>query len=545
MKKKMIIAGLVLALLSGCAGSAAPAETSSPVLADSEKETGAVIEDDAAIVANLAEVREQRYQYGENEPEYARKFADEYSRFALDMVNRTVSPEANYISSPLSVYCALAMLSNAAAGDTAEQMNEVLGMTPEELNKALYMMFLRTDHSPPEDHPEWADMYQPTVFFGNALWLNSGAGFEVNENYRHILQSYYNSDIVSEDFADKGAVVQHVNDWIADKTKHMLENVYSEESLADGTLFLLINSLAFEDRWFEEFNPNHNTDETFRNQDGSEVTTAMMHSTETGWWHDDHAQGISKQLRQGGEVVLILPEEGMSVYDYLAQMDPDTFRSLHSETVYADNITDTTYDEHYTYLTIPKFRYDLELDLGETLRAMGLTRIFESDANLSKMLASDYEKLFVSDKVIHKATVDLNEEGISAAAVTIIGGLGAAGGLKPIPVYHDLVLDRPFIYAIVEGGVPLFIGVVSAMDGTILSGNKSVNEKIGTVDVKVDGLRVRTGPATYYDQAGNVLAGDTLTVYETAEGEGYTWYRIGIRQWIADKDGGWLDYHPD
>ncbi|MBQ1319595.1 MAG: SH3 domain-containing protein, partial [Solobacterium sp.] len=139
----------------------------------------------------------------------------------------------------------------------------------------------------------------------------------------------------------------------------------------------------------------------------------------------------------------------------------------------------------------------------------------------------------------------LNEEGISAAAVTIIGGLGAAGGLKPIPVYHDLVLDRPFIYAIVEGGVPLFIGVVSAMDGTILSGNKSVNEKLGTVDVKVDGLRVRTGPATYYDQAGNVLAGDTLTVYETTEGEGYTWYRIGVRQWIADKDGGWLDYHPD
>ena len=89
------------------------------------------------------------------------------------------------------------------------------------------------------------------------------------------------------------------------------------------------------------------------------------------------------------------------------------------------------------------------------------------------------------------------------------------------------------------------VGGGFAGEGFVGAGNKSVNEKIGTVDVKVDGLRVRTGPATYYDQAGNVLAGDTLTVYETAEGEGYTWYRIGVRQWIADKDGGWLEYHPD
>ncbi|MBR2595179.1 MAG: hypothetical protein IKE06_02515 [Solobacterium sp.] len=543
MKKKGMILALVMTLLTGCSSGAA--ESAAPALADAEKETGAVIQDEAAVAATLAEVKEQRYQYGDNTPEYDRKFKEAYSRFALDMVNRTISPDDNYISSPLSVYCALAMLSNAAAGDTAEQMNEVLGLTPEELNKALYLLFVRTDHSVPEGQEQLADMYSQTTYFGNALWLNDGAGFEVNENYRNILQSYYGSDVIKEDFADKAAVVQHVNDWIAERTNHMLENVYSEDSLQDGTLFLLINSLAFEDRWFDEFEPSDNTDETFLNQDGSEVTTAMMHCTEMGWWHDEHAQGIFKPLRQGAEVVLILPEEGMSVYDYLAEMNPDTFRNLRGETVYTDNYTDTTYDEHYTDLTIPKFKYDADLDLGETLKEMGLTRIFESDANLSRMLAADYEQLFVSDKVIHKATVDLNEEGISAAAATIIGGLGSASDLRPIPVYHDLILDRPFIYAIVEAGVPLFIGVVSEMDGTILSGNASAGTPIGTVNVKVDGLRIRSNPGTWGEQTGTVSAGETRSVYETAEGEGYTWYRIGSHQWIADQDGAWLDYKPE
>ena len=301
MKKKIVVL-LAAALLTGCAGGAPAGSTAK--LSDEEKETGAIIEDEASISATLAEVEEQRYQFGENAPEYEQKFYDAYSRFALDMVNRTISPDDNYISSPLSVYCALAMLSNAAAGDTAEQMNEVLGLTPEELNKALYLLFVRTDHSVPEGQEQMADMYSQTTYFGNALWLNDGAGFEVNENYRNILQSYYGSDVIKEDFADKAAVVQHVNDWIAERTNHMLENVYSEDSLQDGTLFLLINSLAFEDRWFDEFQPSDNTDETFHNRDGSEVTTAMMHCTEMGWWHDEHAQGIFKPLRQGAEVVL-------------------------------------------------------------------------------------------------------------------------------------------------------------------------------------------------------------------------------------------------
>ena len=544
MKKKIVVL-LAAALLTGCAGGAKTGGTAK--LSDEEKETGVIIEDEAAMQAKLKEVKAdvESYSYPPVIPEYETKFQEVYSRFALDLVNRTITEDANYISSPLSVYSALAMLSNAAAGDTAEQMNEVLGMTPEELNLALYRLFLKTDHSAPEDRPDMAEYYRQTVFWGNALWLNSGAGFEVNENYRKVLQGYYNSDIIGEDFADKPAVVQHVNDWIAEHTNHMLENVYSEDSLQDGTLFLLINSLAFEDRWFSEFQPSDNTDETFHNQDGSEVTTAMMHCTEMGWWHDDHAQGIFKQLKQGGEVVLILPEEGMSVYDYLAQMNPDTFRNLPGEVVYADNYTDTTYDEHYTDLTIPKFKYDADLDLGETLKEMGLTRIFDSDANLSKMLASDYDQLFISDKVIHKATVDLNEEGISAAVATIVGGLGSAGELRPIPVYHELTLDRPFIYAIVDAGVPLFIGVVSEMDGTILSGNGSANDAIGTVTVKVEGLRIRSEPGTWSEPAGTVAAGETRTVYETAEGQGYTWYRIGSRQWIADKGGDWLEYHAE
>ena len=68
------------------------------------------------------------------------------------------------------------------------------------------------------------------------------------------------------------------------------------------------------------------------------------------------------------------------------------------------------------------------------------------------------------------------------------------------------------------------------------------NSVIGTASVKVDKLNIRSKPSTSGDRVGTAVNGKSYDVYETATGEGYTWYRIADNQWIADKGGSWVTY---
>jgi serpin B len=106
---------------------------------------------------------------------------------------------------------------------------------------------------------------------------------------------------------------------------------------------------------------------------------------------------------------------------------------------------------------IPKFTLDTDYDLIEILTGMGISSLFdEISANFGAM-TDDYDGLYVSI-AIHKAFVDVNEEGTEAAAATGIGGF--MGG------YPTFLADRPFLFIIQdnETGQILFMGRI--MDPT-------------------------------------------------------------------------------
>ncbi len=64
--------------------------------------------------------------------------------------------------------------------------------------------------------------------------------------------------------------------------------------------------------------------------------------------------------------------------------------------------------------------------------------------------------------------------------------------------------------------------------------------KTGTVYInasaKIQDINVRNSPSTGAgtDTGKNVYPGDKVTIYETIQSGGYTWYRIGDNEWIAD-----------
>jgi serpin B len=105
---------------------------------------------------------------------------------------------------------------------------------------------------------------------------------------------------------------------------------------------------------------------------------------------------------------------------------------------------------------MPKFSFDSDYHLNETLKQLGMTRVFNrpskpNGADLSGMFTSNdsRERFFVSD-VLHKARIEVNEKGTEAAAVTVVALAKDEEdpAVKMIPFTPVFKADRPFVFLI-------------------------------------------------------------------------------------------------
>jgi len=107
----------------------------------------------------------------------------------------------------------------------------------------------------------------------------------------------------------------------------------------------------------------------------------------------------------------------------------------------------------------PKFKIETRYSLPKTLGAMGMPTAFSDSADFSGMDGT--KMLYISD-VIHKAYIDVNEEGTEAAAATavIMWAKGVVATEEPVPVFRA---DHPFVFLIQDddSGAILFAGRVT------------------------------------------------------------------------------------
>jgi serpin B len=116
--------------------------------------------------------------------------------------------------------------------------------------------------------------------------------------------------------------------------------------------------------------------------------------------------------------------------------------------------------EHDVDLRLPKFTVTAAFLLRDTLQALGMGCAFSDDADFSGI--TDDEPVQISE-VVHKAFIDVDEQGTEAAAVTAVVMRAMGFVRKPPAKRVVLTVDRPFLFAIVEmpSGLPLFLGQVT------------------------------------------------------------------------------------
>ena len=350
--------------------------------------------------------------------------------FALDLL-RESADEKNALVSPLSVLSALAMAENGADGETLAQMERVTGMGADELTDLLQAYGTLVDDGP--------------LSVANSIWLRDSDGLSVEDDFLETCGGRLGAQVFSAPFDD--STVADVNAWVSEKTNEMIPEMLNQ--ISDDAQVLLVNALAFEGGWEDPFDSALVSPDTFTCEDGTEQDVTMMHSAEGSYLEGELATGFVKPY-EGYDYAFVglLPAEGVSVGELLASLDGDALEELLTPVAGAG-----------AEIGLPKFTASYEAELADALRELGMTDAFDAElADFSRMGSSEQGPLYVGG-VLHKTFVDVNEEGTRAAAATTVSMDGAAAPGGPVE-YHEVILDRPFVYLIVDlrCDLPVFIG---------------------------------------------------------------------------------------
>ena len=353
---------------------------------------------------------------------------------SMDLFRASITEGENGMISPVSILMAMAMVENGTAGDSLSQMEEAFGCDVQTLS--LWLKAWR-------DSLKTSDYTNMNV--ANSFWFRDSEALDVKEEYLKSIASMLKAQAYKSAFNQ--GTVDDMNGWCDENTYGMIKEVIN--SLTPQDMAVILNATAFEGAWDETYEEYQiREDEVFTREDDTEEKAVMMYSRESLYMENEQMTGFRKPYKDGYSFVALLPREGVSVAECIAELDGETWRglisSMRSEKVNA---------------VIPEFASAYRVDnLVSTFAEMGISDIFNpAAADLSAMAELDNgQPLFVSG-IIHKTFIEVNRKGTRAAAVT--GIKVGATAYMPEKIY-DVRLDRPFIYVIVDDctNTPMFIG---------------------------------------------------------------------------------------
>jgi serpin B len=362
------------------------------------------------------------------------------NQFAIDLYRKINAQDAgkNIFVSPFSVSTALAMTFEGSSGNTRKQMAGVLHLYMSDADRQTGFSALLTETSAgPGKH------YKLNV--ANALWGQKGYHFEAP--FVSATDKYYGGTLKSVDFAGntEGARVE-INTWVEDHTAKMIRDLIPRGALDTDTPLVLTNAIYFKGTWASQFKPLFTKDAPFNVSKTVKVQTPMMHQT-----------GHFRFIKEDGVEAIELPyeDDDLSMIAILPDGDIDKMGAGLS----LDQIKQLCVDmfSQDVDVILPRFKMEAGYSMGPMLSGMGMPDAFSVKlADFSGM--SGRPNLYIG-KVIHKARIEVNEEGSEAAAATGVVMVEKAM-MRDKAVFRA---DRPFLFIIVHNptGAILFMGRLS------------------------------------------------------------------------------------
>jgi serpin B len=279
----------------------------------------------------------------------------------------------------------------------------------------------------------------------NGLWVQHG--FPVLSTFKQLIEQTYGAAPRQLDFLGATEYArEEINTWTGQHTKGKIAELFGPGSLDRNTRLVLTSAIYFHGKWQSIFRARDTRPGPFKLDSGGTVDTSFMHQTgQFGYAETGSTQILEMRYAGGGLACdILLPGKDSGLVDLDRTINAGSLAAwltgLHEQTVEVE---------------MPKFRQESEFSLRETLARMGMRDAFTVAADFSGI--DDRRDLALSD-VLHKAFVDVTEEGTEAAAATGTA-VHMIAMIKP-PEHKVFRADHPFVFVIrdKQTGVILFAG---------------------------------------------------------------------------------------
>ena len=352
--------------------------------------------------------------------------------FAMKVVEQllNLNDDENFVFSPIGIHTALKVLQQ--------------GMS---INNPIYdvvdNLLSYVDSSIPECRTD-----EFTLEKGTSLWVDKAKG-DVKDIFIDIAKQGFEAEVFNKDFTDATVVKSEIDQWVSEKTHAAIKSL--DMNLSPDAFMVILDALYMKAKWESPFDEDETFIKPFKNKDGSTANVKMMNQTFSNPYYEETEDYKSICLPYADDryrMVIVLPHKWSDFDEVIA-----------SENWMYPSETDGDVE-----LSMPKFKFDVKVELIEMLKELGLEAMFDRGDSFPG----------ISDKPINvsqffqQCTISFDEEGTEAAAVTVVEcEVGCLPPDEPANTYR-MNVNRPFGFAVkYDDGISdkiLFVGVVKQLD---------------------------------------------------------------------------------
>ncbi|KAM8930520.1 antithrombin-III [Pelodytes ibericus] len=374
------------------------------------------------------------------------------SKFAFDfykIVADSKSSSENIFMSPLSISQAFTMAKLGACYNTLKQLMEVFHFdtVSEKASDQIHFFFAKLNCRLYRKANKSSELISTNRLFGEK-------SLTYNETYQQLSEIVYGAKLWPLNFKEKPEAAREViNNWVSNKTEKRITDVVPEGAITRDTTLVLINAIYFKGQWKSMFDTVNTRLDLFHKPGDSQTCEVPFMFQEGkfryGAYRADDVQVLELPYK-GDDIsmVLILPARNSTLEEVERNL------SLEKINHWLNNAREIQLSVH-----LPRFKIENSFSVKEKLQKMGLVDLFDpQNAWLPGIVAGGRNDLYVSD-ALHKAFLEVNEEGSEAAASTAVVVTGRSLNMNRV-VFRA---NRPFLVVIRETGMNaiIFMGRVS------------------------------------------------------------------------------------
>ncbi|KAJ6640748.1 Serine protease inhibitor 42Dd [Pseudolycoriella hygida] len=322
------------------------------------------------------------------------------SLFANDLYSQCVNVKpGNVIISPLSVVTSLALLRQGTSGETSEQLKTALHSHNDKSTVANQFLAHREALQ--------KSLGQSTLSIANRIYFNEG--YQLVKNFQDVAAAKFKSGAEPLNFSDSEKSATTINRFVKEETNGKIQDLYAKDAFGSDTRVVLVNAIYFKGSWESQFVKEATRKDDFYNSGTEKVSVDFMYNDDYFYSaHNEHLRARVLEMKYANSkssFVIVLPDERDGLPALEAKLKNYNLNELTA------NLESDRFEVH-----IPKFKIEYEIKLNDVLKNLGITKMFTGSKDFSDLLETD-EKLLVSD-VVHKALIEIDEEGSEAAAAT-------------------------------------------------------------------------------------------------------------------------------